>query len=252
MISKVNSNLNTNSNIRSSVHRETGFVEKRNVAVPFCEKFEKNVNNERLREPANVNFCGLSATPSKMEKLYKNPKTHKVLKFIEEQQLIFGAAYAILLTCFLRPASIMALPSDKKNKDDKIYASAHSVASGIIGFALSNVLFYPLNEGVNRLKKNPDKFFKDAKWDKLKNENIRKVGMTYLERLPDVVFAIPKGILTVALIPLILKHGFGYEKKKAEPKAKTIPLSENYQLLNFKSATDKNSIVSDNVAGGAK
>lgn len=244
MISKVNSNLNTNSNIRSSVHREKGFVEKRNVAVPFCEKFEKNVNNERLREPANVNFCGLSATPTKLEKLFQNKGFQKALEFANGQPLVFQATFALLLTCIMRPGAIVLFPGDK-NKDDQKYAAAHSIASGIIGFAISTVLFYPFGEAVKKIKNKDalmNKFGHLIKEDSiLRNPEKAKNASSFIDRAPDIVGAIPKGILTVALIPPILKYCFGMEKKK-KSKPQDVQIDKlakvDTSLLNFKSTPD--------------
>lgn len=226
------------------------------------EKLAVNKNGIIKRETANVNFCGLSAkntrkplTAARIGKFrkvinlfYKNEKTKKALDFINKQNLIFDAGFALILTCLLRPASIMMIPENKKNKDDKIYASAHSIASGIIGFGISNVLFYPLSEGLNRLKDAPTSFInKDSKL--LKNEKLLSTACTYLERMPDIVFAIPKATLTIALIPPILKHCFGWEKKKSTTQ-KTLDLIDNYQLLNFKNSQKTQNAAFKGINGG--
>ena len=49
----------------------------------------------------------------------------------------------------------------------------------------------------------------------LEHSKIFKNVSKFLEMAPDVfVFGIAKGMLTIALIPPILKYGFGVEKKK--------------------------------------
>ena len=59
----------------------------------------------------------------------------------------------------LRPATIMALPSGK-NKEDNIYASSHSVASGIMGLVSAILLTAPFKAGgdyvTNVMRKNFD------------------------------------------------------------------------------------------------
>lgn len=208
--------------------------------------------NKRLREPADVNFCGFFSS-EKMVKVYKSKGFHKVLEFAKDQQLVFGAAFALLLTCVLRPAAIVITPS-KKNKDDQKYASAHSIASGVIGFAISTILFLPIGNAIKRFGKVHANFLKDygdqlKQNSYLKNEKNYQIAKTFIDRAPDIIAAVPKGILTVALIPAILKHVFGLEKKKANSDKNVTAQPVDFSLLNFKSA-DKPLV--QKVIGGAK
>lgn len=193
------------------------------------DKISMTINNAEIttNKPAEVNFCGLAGSKSSLGKrisnwFYTSNSAKELLEKIDQHNLIFSAAFALVLTCILRPASIMVLPS-KKNQDDQKYAAAHSVASGVIGFAISTAIFTPIQNGVNILKKKLEKedFIKSIVKDKehyLNTADSRKTLGIYLDRLPDVVFSAPKGILTVALIPPILKYCFGWEKKKTEGK----------------------------------
>lgn len=189
------------------------------------DRIMMNNNGITTNKTAEVNFCGLAGSkpPSKFAKWFNNSdKVKWALEKINEHNLFFSASFALLLTCVLRPASIMVLPS-KKNQDDQKYAAAHSIASGVIGFALSTAIFTPLQNGANKLKKalndkqSLDKILKNSQ-SYLKDEKLLKIASTYMDRIPDIVFSAPKGILTVALIPPILKHVFGWEKKKPEAK----------------------------------
>lgn len=203
---------------------------------------DKTANtNEIKREPAKINFCGLFNS-EKAQNFYRSDKLHSVLKFAKKQQLVFSAAYCLLLTCVLRPAAIVLSPS-KKNKEDQIYASAHSIASGVIGFGISTVLFYPIGRAIDKLgKEHPEfveKFGKCLKENSyLKEEAAYKTAKKFIDRAPDIITGIPKGILTIALIPPILKHVFGIEKKKPNQKQNINqqPNVVDYSLLNFRSA----------------
>ena len=160
----------------------------------------------------------------------------------------------------------MSLPG-KKDKDDKIYASGHSIASGLIGFGFSSIVMFPLGKAVKKtketiknaadaielLKTNSQEYTKEQLdiFNKLKKkfnisnikdienvEKIKKFKETYnvknltelehaksfklvtkmLDMAPDVfLFGIAKAMLTVALIPPILKYVFGIEKKAKAP-----------------------------------
>lgn len=184
-----------------------------------------------MNKPADkINFCGFFNS----EKFLKSDGLKKVLDFADNNQLVFGAAYALLLTCILRPLSLMAFPS-KKNKDDMKFASAHSIASGLIGFGISTVIFTPISDGIKKFKDNIKEFdiIKNNPSHYLTEDKHLKVARTYLDRIPDIVLAVPKGILTIALIPPILKYVFGIEKKKGSQAPSAPPL--DYSLLNFKS-----------------
>lgn len=212
----------------------------------------------------------------------------KILNLCDKHTVIAQNLVALVLAAGLRPIAIMSLPGGKKDKDDKIYASGHSIASGVIGFGFSSIVMYPLGQAAKKAKNviadarlaietmispnenlNKDqlraldnakkrygvktldelkdaikqkygiKEFKDLEeleiFKKLKNtfsvdtikdlehsktfKNVTK----FLEMAPDVfLFGIAKGMLTIALIPPILKYGFGMEKKKkTQPQPET-------------------------------
>ena len=205
---------------------------------------KSGINNVKPGEPS---FCGFFNA----DKFYKSSLLKKTLKFADDQQLVFGASFALLLTCVMRPASIMLFPS-KKNKDDQKYASAHSIASGVIGFAISTAVFTPISSGIKKFTKAPAEFLKDSSHYLLKDEKALNTAKIYLDRLPDLVTAIPKGLLTIALIPPILKHVFGMQKKSASANGKSTNLPVDYSLLNFKNSMKNNQGVIANFNGGSK
>ena len=218
---------------------------KPSVSMTACV----NKNGIIKREPAEINFCWFFK-PEKAERLFKNKNFQKVLKFANDQQLVFGAGFSLLLTCILRPASIVLLPS-KKNKDDQKYASAHSIASGVIGFAISTILFMPVSNAIKKIKENPEVFITNKK-SYLQNKEMKEIAMKYIDRIPDIVTAVPKGILTIALIPPILKYVFGMEKKKAQKGNQKAQTPVDYSLLNFKSTDNQKNIAPQSSKGGVK
>lgn len=230
--------------------------ERINTTADKCE-----IKNKK---PTEITFGGLPSSSGKkpgaiLNWIYKSPAVKRTLEFVDDQQLVFAAAFALLLTCVLRPASIMILPS-KKNQDDQKYASGHSIASGIIGFAISTIVFTPISRGIKEFSKiceGEDKQMKIKKYFKDENhylnvkENL-KTATKYLERLPDIVGAIPKGVLTVMLIPPILKYVFGMEKKKKTDNNKTNYTAVDYSLLNYKKEDLDKKSNSANSSGGLK
>lgn len=167
--------------------------------------------------------------------IYTGKFSKTMFEAAEKNQLVFQAAFSALLACFLRPATIISLPG-KKNKEDKIYASAHSVSSGCIGYIEAFAIATPIATAVTLIAKNPLKYIKEetlkflegkkpaeviAKKGRRIAENAtelidaKKFGIAkkYMGMIPGVLTAVPQAMLTVALIPFVLKHIFGLEKK---------------------------------------
>lgn len=240
-------------------------LENRQKSADLCER--KNVNRGyyggSFTGIKNVAAVAGSLAPKKQGKISK--LFDKMLELCDEKTVIAQNLVALFLAAGLRPLAIMSLPGDK-DKDDKKYASGHSIASGIIGFGFSTIVMSPLDAAAKKLtapiseastviqaqkdilagKQVKDKVLK--KMEKIKEkykindlselENIevfKKLKKTYnantlveldhsqayknvtrmLKMAPDVfIFGIAKAMLTIALIPPILKYGFGMEKKK--------------------------------------
>lgn len=222
---------------------------RKNVRKNVNQSTTANNYEITTKNPAEISFSGISASTAK-KSFYTSPALKKVLEFAADQQLVFGATFALLLTCILRPGAILVLPS-KKNKDDQKYASAHSIASGIIGFAISTVVFTPISSGIKKFSENTKSYIQDQAHYLIKDANALKTAKTYLDRLPDIVTAIPKGLLTIALIPPILKYVFKLEKKgKADKNVEHA--SVDYSLLNFRSNNPQYKSKFANFMGGIR
>lgn len=82
----------------------------------------------------------------------------KLLDLSEKNPVILNSVYSLFLCTLLRPASIMALPG--KNVDDKKYASAHSIASGVVGLVITSAILLPVGQRVRLVFGKPHKFLK--------------------------------------------------------------------------------------------
>lgn len=218
----------------------------------------------------NVAAVAGSMTP-KGSKLLDN-----ILTLCDKHTVIAQNLVALVLAAGLRPIAIMSLPG-KKDKEDKIYASGHSMASGLIGFGFSSIVMYPLGiavektknsikdvaeslkllktEGANLTKEQLEKieyfkkkyqvsdlkelenhkFFKKFKeiykvkdLSEFEHSKAFKNVTKMLDMAPDVfIFGVLKAMLTVALIPPILKYVFGIEKKKKPPVEQQAAVNNN-------------------------
>ena len=233
-------------------------LEHKQKSADLCEN--KNVN----RGYYSGSFTGINvAAVAGSMKPSKTSFFDYILTLCDKHTVIAQNLVALFLAAGLRPIAIMSLPG-KKDKEDKIYASGHSIASGLIGFGFSSIVMYPLGSAVEKTKKtikdagaiikllkgNKDlskeelelanslkkkynvsnlkelenvKVFKKLKeiykidtLEELEHSKTFKNVTKMLDMAPDVfIFGVLKAMLTVALIPPILKYVFGIEKKKA-------------------------------------
>ena len=89
-------------------------------------------------------------TAGKEKKWYDKVLTSGVFdKLLDSmnQEVFIQAAISFLICTFLRPLAIMAIPT-KKSKEDNIYASAHSISSGVVGLISPIFLAMPFTKGL--------------------------------------------------------------------------------------------------------
>ncbi|MBO6088148.1 hypothetical protein J6P92_07400 [bacterium] len=210
-------------------------------------------------------FTGKSETATSfLDKILKSNWFGKFTKYSSDHNISTSALIALVLAGIMRPAAIMALPGDK-DKEDKIYASGHAMASGIIGFIFSTAVTMPLDEAVNKMfGKNGEKFARKNKTfqkmskeiadlevlekaktiseenaKKLKNLRAKKGALrTLVKNIPDWLIGVPRAMLTIALIPPILKYVFGVEKKK-KPAEQSQVLANSQEQAKIETQTVK-------------
>ena len=124
----------------------------------------------------NVNFSGglhnksEAAAKSFMEKLMNNRGFDWLTGFAGEHNVAAASLVGLFLAGGLRPALTISLPG-KKDKEDKIYAAGHSMASGLIGFGFSTLITTPLDSGIKYIFKDANKM-RQEDFDKLSKEEI--------------------------------------------------------------------------------
>jgi len=219
---------------------------------------EKSNQGIIVKKPTEINFSGFSNAKAtekvahNVPKIYTSKAVKKFLEMAADSQAVFDATYAIGLTCFLRPASIVVMPSDKKNKDDNKYAAAHSIASGVIAYLISVVVSKPIADSLKKIAKNKDTFIKTPSTQYLKEEKAFTAAKNYVNLIPNALISPLRATITIALIPVILKYIFGLEKKKSE-NSKNIGTSlDDYALINFKSTGAQKAKSLQNFMGGTK
>lgn len=128
----------------------------------LCEKNTRKYNvafNGSL--PVNCGAAVNGINSRKMKAL------NWLLEFVKKHNVSGNALMALFLAGALRPVTIMALPGDK-DKEDKIYAAGHSMASGLIGYAFSTAVTTPWDNGIEELMENYKKHY-DVVIDNIRN-----------------------------------------------------------------------------------
>lgn len=214
------------------------------TSVGLCDEKQLNrgYQSGSLARENNFGAVTFGSAASNIQKTVKDNIFDKILKLCDKHTVIAQNLVALVLAVGLRPLAIMALPGKKdEDKGDKIYASGHAIASGLIGFAFSTVVMYPLGQAADKAKKmlrqakTPDakdlpksvidamkKAFKVSDLAELEHSKAFKNVTKILDMAPDVfIFGVAKAILTIKLIKPILKYVFGLEKKQKPAQAKT-------------------------------
>lgn len=168
----------------------------------------------------NSNYKNNGSTWPGFKGIYNNKALLKGLETISEHGTTFIAATTLAMSAGVRPLAISLTPdTDKKNKQ---YAITNSIASGLIKFALVEAVALPVENAVKLIDKTPEKFLKPETIKNLKsNAKSLTESRTYnfaaqtLKQSSGLITAIPKAMLTVALIPPLMNLLF---KKKINEK----------------------------------
>lgn len=124
----------------------------------------KNIVNTTKKAVEEVKKKG-EPEKKKIDKLIKSKFFDKLLKVAEHETVVQGAMSALICIIF-RPITIMALPNRKGNSDkqNNMYASAHSMSSGIMSLLSSLIVAQPFKNGAKHVM---TKMYQDLKTDAL-------------------------------------------------------------------------------------
>ena len=198
------------------VHQSSLSVpENERMTVSVSKSVTKNdsikLNNKSVKKSANLCFGGFFNANN----FYKSGLLKKSLGFASDNGALFLATVAFVTGAILRPIAIFATPGVKKG--NKEYASANSISSSVIGLGLMALASTPIAHAIKKINKNPQKYLKDATIKNLQNgkdilsSSKYKFATQIFKTGSDFVCAIPKALLTCALIPPIISALFKKE-----------------------------------------
>lgn len=154
----------------------------------------------------------------KVQGIYNNKLFKKGLEFAADNGALFSATTALALSTIARPIAIMATPNT--DKENKKYACAKSISSSAAGYLLMLCASMPVAKAIKKIDTRPAKYLKNSTINALKDgeKDISKskayMFATQLFKLGiGFVIAVPKSIMTCALIPPFMAKFF---PKKAD------------------------------------
>lgn len=105
-------------------------------------------NNERMNynEQINTTIRENSDGRVSFKGGIKAPPLHNIAIKTGDYPLIAEAAFAVLITCGLRPLTILATARSKEDKEKSAYQVGKSVASGLVGLAVSALIGAPMGK----------------------------------------------------------------------------------------------------------
>ncbi len=140
----------------------------------------------KLTSPNNIKF----------KSLYNNKIVLNALEKISDHSASFQASASMLGAIALRPLAISLIPG--VDKDNKKYLSANSLSSALGKFLIAETLILPVE---SMIKKTNQK--------EIKNYNIKA---QIIKQAAGILSAIPKSLVTIALIPFLVDKLFPHKK----------------------------------------
>ena len=145
----------------------------------------------------------------------------KGLEKISEHGTSFAAGTSLVMALGVRPLAILSTPNTEK--ENKQYASTNSICSGLIKFGLVEAVALPVENAVKKIDQNPQKYLKQSTIKNLQSSSknlldsksynlatqILKLGTGFLT-------AIPKSMLTIALLPILMDKIFHIKKNDTQ------------------------------------
>ena len=163
-----------------------------------------------------VNFTGYN--------IYKSKTLKKGLEFVSDNGALFAAGTSLALATVVRPLSILAAP--KTDKENKKLAAAKSIASSAVGFCLMLGVTLPISGSIKKINNAPEKYLKKSTINNLK-EGVKPLTSSKAYQFTTQLFklgisavaAVPKAIITCALIPPVMALMFKNKKKNEQEEA---------------------------------
>lgn len=228
--------------IRPVIDKDTLMVDPNFFGEKYAAKLEKNILSNPKKYPHGLKGGEYPEYKEGFEKtlwgrIVGSDAVDKSTDFFHIKPSVAQAFMALFVAGMLRPATNIAM-AGKDDKEDSIYAASHAIASAVIGYVASATILAPFNDAFKEIAGNVKHYLKG----KEKLLNVYKIGPRAIETsarwnklaeickfsFDSVFLGIPKAMLTIALIPPILKYVFGIEKKPKGTPQQNDTYSKNF------------------------
>ena len=233
-------NYPTGSSVKHK-RKDTNALEYRQKSADLCE------NNKSINRGYSGSFTGIGINRAAAndfqnlgntftDKIFRADKFQKLLEVFENKTVVASTLVALIVAGVARPLTNIAM-AGKNDKEDSMYAAAHAISSAVIGFVISSIVMAPFDKAFRKIKDDPKKYLQGLE----EMLDVKEIGKRKLEKskpykkiskmaqmIPDtLVLGIPKAMLTIALIPPILKYVFHLEKGNKKEVAKNTQPQNN-------------------------
>lgn len=157
----------------------------------------------------------------KVQSIYTNQIFKKGLEFASNKSAIFVGSVSLALSTIARPIAILSTPNT--NKENKKYACIKSFASTAVGYGLMLGASLPVSNALKEIDKNKTKYLKPQTLKRLSTPKKYAFATQLFNLGLGFLIAIPKSILTCALIPPFMAKIF----PKKENQQKNISFTGN-------------------------
>lgn len=143
----------------------------------------------------------------------------KSLKVAGEKGALVAAGTTLACSTVIRPAAILLTPDS--SKEDKQYACAKSIASGVLGAVLSASIFAPVSKVIDSISKKPDEYLKPATIKNLQQSAKtldEAPAYNFIKQVakmsPELFAVLPKSLIAAALVVPVTKFIFNTKPKE--------------------------------------
>ena len=169
----------------NSITTTTGYLKGRATEHLLSQGRECAKERHNLKQNNNdqINTTIESNSDGRVSFKGGTPLLHKAANFASDNPLVAEALFAILITCGLRPLTIMATAKTEEDKEKCSYQAAKSVSTGLVGLATSVLVGIPIAAAAKAAQKRGA--FNMPEEMKKKSMDVVKQGAESLTKLAE-------------------------------------------------------------------
>lgn len=163
----------------------------------------------------------------------------KSLKIAGEKGALVAAGTTLACSTVIRPVAILLTPDS--SKEDKQYACAKSIASGVLGAVLTASIFTPVSKVIDSISKKPDDYLKPSTIKNLQQSAKtldEAPAYNFIKQVakmsPEFFAVLPKALIAAALIVPLTKFIFNTKPKENKQRKRYYSSVPSFKGLNSK------------------